>query len=343
MKNRRDFLKGTSVLGGLSLVAGCCDTDMALANNETESAKGFKENLLDCLGGPWPETADLKAKVSKSETKVGYRLEHLDYEVEEGDRVKAIMLIPDGVSVSNPAPAVAVWHQHNGQYNLGKSEPAGLAGDPQHHTGVALAKLGYVVLCPDALCFESRQDPKKKLKGGKYERFEFLEYVIDGKCLAWKNILDMKRAVDYMASRPEVDADRMGCYGHSMGSTHTWLIAPWEERLNVMVGNCCLPNYAAIERTQLLHCYSNFIPGLNQYGDLEDIVSLIAPRRVHVNLGEVDIGTPIPEAKASIVKIASVYKAAGAQEKFTHFIEKGADHVLTDKMWGLAKEAFAEL
>ena len=69
-----------------------------------------------------------------------------------------------------------------------------------HHTGVALAKLGYVVLCPDALCFEERQDPDGKLKAGNFERFEFLRYVVAGKCMAWKNILDMRRAVDYLAA-----------------------------------------------------------------------------------------------------------------------------------------------
>jgi hypothetical protein len=37
---------------------------------------------------------------------------------------------------------VAVWHQHNGQWQLGKVEPAGLAGMPMHHTGVALVKQG---------------------------------------------------------------------------------------------------------------------------------------------------------------------------------------------------------
>ena len=34
--------------------------------------------------------------------------------------------------------------------------------------------MGYVVLCPDALCFEDRQDPDGRLKGGDFERFEFL-------------------------------------------------------------------------------------------------------------------------------------------------------------------------
>ena len=38
-------------------------------------------------------------------------------------------------------------------YGNGKYEPAGLRGSPMHQTGVALARLGYVVLCPDALGF----------------------------------------------------------------------------------------------------------------------------------------------------------------------------------------------
>lgn len=45
----------------------------------------------------------------------GYRIESLTYDVEPDDRVPALLLIPDGVDANNPAPAVAIWHQHNGQ------------------------------------------------------------------------------------------------------------------------------------------------------------------------------------------------------------------------------------
>ncbi len=207
----------------------------------------------------------------------------------------AYLLIPDGIGTGQSAAAVAVWHQHNGAYHLGKVEPAGLAGSEMHHTGVALAKLGYVVLCPDALCFGERQS--KQLRGGEFERFEFLRYVVAGKCMAWKNILDMRRAVDYLCTRPEVKADRIGCYGHSMGSTFTWLVGPWEPRLRCLVGNCCLPTYAGIHRTHILHCFPNFIPGWQQYGDTPDIAGLIAPRALHLNLGERDEGSPIEEAR----------------------------------------------
>lgn len=291
----------------------------------------FRKRLLECLGGDWPQAGPLRARLGEVIQQDGYRIESVSYEAEPHDRIPALLLIPDGVDAQHLAPAIALWHQHNGQWHLGKSEPAGLDGDPAHHTGAALAKAGYVVLCPDALCFEERQSDN--LKGGQFERFEFLRYVVAGKCMAWKNTLDMRRAVDYLCSRPEVDAERLGCYGHSMGSTHTWLIGPWEPRLKCLVGNCCLPTYGAIHRTHILHCFPNFIPGLQQYGDTPDIAALIAPRPLHMNFGEADGGSPIQEVRAGMKTIAQAYTQAGAPDKFSHFIEPGVGHVLSEAMW----------
>lgn len=339
---RREFLKRSTIVTG-GFVASVPGRSLAQGEAaKPEHAETFRERLLKCLGGPWPESGDLKPKVEETIQKDGYRLERVSYEVEANDRVPAYLLVPDGVSKSSPAPAVAVWHQHNGEWHLGKSEPAGLEGNPMHYTGVALAKLGYVVLCPDALCFEDRQDPEKKLKGGNYERFEFLRLVVAGRSMAWKNILDMRRAIDYLVTRPEVKADALGCYGHSMGSTHAWLVGPWEPRLKCIIGNCCLPTYAAIHRTKLLHCFPNFIPGLHQFGDTPDIAALVAPRALHLNLGEKDDGSPIEEVRQGIQTIAAAYKAAGAEDRFTSFIEEDTGHVLSEAMWQQVRKTFAK-
>ena len=340
MPNRRDFIKSTTLAAGATALAATTQSQAKPAvKKKTEF---FRQKLLESLGGPWPKGGDLKPTKLKTDQKEGYRLEWITYELEPGDRCPAILLVPDGVSDKSKAPAVAIWHQHAGQYHLGKTEPAGLAGNPMHHTGVELAKLGYVVLCPDALCFEERQDPQKKLRGGSFERFEFLRYTVSGKCMAWKNILDMRRAVDYLVSRPEVKVDHIGCYGHSMGSTHTWLVGPWEPRLKALVGNCCLPTYAGIHRTKLLHCFPNFIPGIYEHGDTPDIAALIAPRALHLNLGENDRGTPIKEARAGVKKIAEAYAEAGMSENFSAFIEKDTGHVLSDKMWTKTKDFFSK-
>lgn len=352
--DRRDFFKSTTFKCGTALWLGntvlqispttAAEQSLSVKNTamETMNPDEMKKALGNCLGGPWPDAGDLKVKIRESIKKEGYRIESLTYEVEPGDAVPALLLIPDGIDAENPAPAVAVWHQHAGQYHLGKSEPAGLDGNPMHHTGVALVKEGYVVLCPDALCFEERQDPNKKLKNGKYERFMFLEYVLQGKCLAWKNILDMKRAIDFLCSRTEIDEQNIGCYGHSMGSTHAWLVGPWEPRIKCVVGNCCLPTYEAIHKHELLHCFPNFVPGWLQYGDTPEIASLIAPRALHLNLGELDGGSPIEEAKRGVLRIAAAYEKAGVSEQFSHYIEAGAGHVLSPEMWQRTRQCLAK-
>lgn len=311
------------------------------------AAADFRDQLLKCLGGEWPEGGPLAAKtLGVEELDGGVRREKITFLAEAGEDelphqkiVTAYLLLPAGASRERPAPGICVWHQHNGAWQLGASEPAGLAGMPMHHTGVALAREGYVVLCPDAFGFGEREQGFKQ-KGGALERFLFLWYTVAGKSLAWKHILDMRRAVDYLTSRPEVAADKIGCYGHSMGSTHTWLVGPWEPRLKALVGNCCLPTYAGIHREQMLHCFPNFIPGLYEFGDTPDIAALIAPRALHLNLGETDGGSPIDEARRGIETIRRSYQSMHADDKFTSFIERGTGHVLSDEMWRRVKLHF---
>ena len=111
----------------------------------------FREKLLEGLGGEWPEPCPLNVRLRKTIPQQGFRIESVYYDSEPGDPIPAFLLIPDTVSAKKPAAAVAVWHQHNGAFQLGKTETAGQGGNPMHHTGAALAREGYVVLCPDAL------------------------------------------------------------------------------------------------------------------------------------------------------------------------------------------------
>ena len=345
-QNRRAFLKSNTILGIGAITAGMINPHIFPSDYRPSmagklSSKELLDKYLECLGGPFPLPSPLNPLLRETITKEGYRIESLTYEVQPGEKIPALLLIPDNVSASKPAPGIAVWHQHNGEYHLGKSEPAGLAGNPMHHTAVALVKEGYVVLCPDSLCFEERQDPEGILKKGDYERFVFLNEVLRGRSLAWKDILDMRQSVTMLCSRPEVRPDLIGCYGHSMGSTHSWLVGPLEPRLKCIIGNCCLPTYEAIEKNHILHCFPNFVPGWLKYGDTPEIASLIAPRALHLNFGEKDTGSPIESVKRGLARITEVYKKERVPGNFTFYIEPDAGHVLSDTMWKQVKECFA--
>lgn len=352
--DRRSFIAGVTGAGLTAAAVGLSPDSHGAEDAMSPATKLDRrptlENLQRCLGGPWPIGGPLEAKIESRVAMDGYTRERLSYLVEPNERINVYLLIPDGVTKDKPAPGICLWHQHAGQYDVGKDEPAGVKapGNSQMHwTGVALAKEGYVVLCPDAAGFGERNKPpradgKHKLRGGGLEHYLFGMYVVAGKCLAWKNILDMRRAVDYISSRPEVIADRLGCYGHSMGSTHTWQFGPWEPRLKALVGNCCMPTYAAIERTNLIHCFPNYVPGWRQFGDIPDIVSLIAPKPLHLNFGETDDGSPIEEVRAGMPVIERAYAAQNAADKFTYFIEEGIGHILSDAMWQRTKAHFAK-
>src|SRR6185295_4349272 len=102
-------------------------------------APDFRDKLLTCLGGDWPKPGPLNAKTIETQAlEGGVRREKVTYEVEPGETIAAYLLLPAGASTSKPAAGICVWHQHNGAWHLGASEPAGLAGLPMHHTGVAL-------------------------------------------------------------------------------------------------------------------------------------------------------------------------------------------------------------
>ncbi len=337
--DRRSFLCWSA--SSMALLAG---SKVHLSSPPTVDPLGspphFRDSLQDCLGGPWPDPPELDPQIHSSIRRIGYQTESVSYQTEVGERVPAYLLIPDGVDENNPAPAVAVWHQHNGQWAIGKREPAGLAGNTMHHTGVLLAREGYVVLCPDAHCFGDRRSDE--LEDGLFEQFEFLRYLVMGKCLAWKNILDMKRAVDYLCARPEVKADAIGCYGHSMGSAFSWLVGPFEPRLKCITGNCSLPTYAAIHHEKLLHSATYYIPGILRYGDTPDIVSLIAPRPLHLNFGGRDHASPIAEVRNALKTVDRAFEEAGAPAMFTHYIEEQSGHVLSANMWDRIRKKFAD-
>ena len=109
------------------------------------------------LLGPFPKRVPLRPTVGATIDDGAYGRARVTYMVEGGERVPAWLLTPHGAVPTGGWPALLAVHQHAGQYDLGKAEPAGLAGDPMYHYGQELCRRGYVVLCPDLLCFEERR------------------------------------------------------------------------------------------------------------------------------------------------------------------------------------------
>lgn len=275
------------------------------------------------LLGEMPGSAPFDARVEESVDLDGVVRERVSFQVEPGERVPGYLLRPTGRSI--PGPAVLCLHQHAGQFELGKSEPAGLAGNPQQHYALELAHRDYVTLTFDQLCFEERQLPE--LAGQLFERFEFTRRVTLGSSLQAKMSWDAMRALDYLGQRPEVDPARLGCVGHSLGGQQALFLSALDERIRCGVSSCGFASLATIFRDRINHNFGAYVPGLAAHGDLGDVLSLVAPRAFFVGVGRADRIFPIDGVEATVAQA----RAAFPERAFELMTEEGG-HAFTDAM-----------
>src|SRR5206468_8309980 len=109
--------------------------------------------------------------------------------------------------------------------------------------------------------------------------------------IGWR-VWDIMRTIDYMATRPELDAGRFGCMGISGGGTATLFAAALDERLRVVMVSSYLNTFRDSVGS-LAHCIDNYVPGILNWAEMHDIAGLIAPRPLFVESGEHDAIFPI--------------------------------------------------
>lgn len=285
----------------------------------------FRERVLEGLG-TFPGTGDPAPEVLETATLDGYARHLIEYGVEPDERIRAYLLVPDGAA---DAPGVLAIHQHAGQYFLGKSEPAGLSANDEYHYGAHLVERGYVVLCPDQLCFEERRPPEYRRRegtspdDGDYERFEAMDRLLRGSTLQAKYLSDLAVGLDVLGGRSEVDADRLGALGHSLGGQEALWIAWYDDRVDAAVSSCGASRYAAIQREGILHNYAAYVPGFLAAGDTDDLLSGIAPTPLLITNGREDGIFPIDAVEAMADATEEVYADAGHPERFRSIVFPG--------------------
>jgi dienelactone hydrolase len=215
------------------------------------------------------------------------------------------------------------------QYELGKSEVVGWAGNPQQAYASELCARGYATLSPDTVCFEDRRDPR--FAGEQCERFLSHELLLKGLTLQGKMIWDVTRAVDCLQSRPEVDKDRIGMIGHSMGAAETWFSMSLESRIKVGVASCATTTFAAILAAGAIHNDGLYVPGLLTWGDVPDIVAMIAPRPFFFLTGEQDWRFPVSGAREVYARAKMMYSRLGAPDAIDLYVSPGG-HEFNDEM-----------
>jgi len=173
-------------------------------------------------------------------------------------RIEALLLLPDTPSRA-PAPAVLGLHGHSDE-----------TGDfLRRFQGEALARRGFVVLAPSFAASG---------KGEFNETEAACLAIAAGSSLMALRVEQARTMLDYLATRAEVDAARLGLWGHSMGGALALFVGAADARVKVTATD--QSNVLLDELTRDNPAVSLYLPGLLQLGDWERLAELIRPRAV---------------------------------------------------------------
>lgn len=244
-------------------------TTAELIHDRQEALKSFFTTQL----GGFPERSPLNARTTKTIDADGFRIECVIFDSQPGHRITANLYLPTS---DQPVPGVVVSSGHS---------RTGKTADYNQRFGIMMARQGIAALCFDPIGQGERSqiltpDGKPRFNGTTTEHFLMgVGSILVGRNTARYRVWDAMRAVDYIASRKEVDGERIGFTGCSGGGTVTSYVMALDDRVTCAAPACYLTTFRQLISTIGPQDAEQNIFGQVQFGmDHPDYVLMRAPR-----------------------------------------------------------------
>lgn len=258
---------------------------------------------MELVMGPFPTKKikpplDMKILGSADTTKLS-RLK-ISFVSEKGDCTPGYLLRPK--TLKGRVPGILCLHPTT---VVGAAEPAGLGGKedlPGREYALELAERGYVTLAPDY--------PDLPFTAG-FGGYRYDSYRHKYRSQTMKGIWNHVRAVDLLQSMPEVDPDRIGCVGHSLGGHNTLFVGAFDTRIRVLVCSCGFTSWREYGGGDLSGwAQERYMPliALQYHNDPADmpfsfseVLASLAPRPLFVN-------APLHDTNFSVAGVRNIMK-----------------------------------
>ena len=292
-----------------------------------------RNTLTDLLGDIPARPKNPKVEILYKEERNGYNFEKFVIDNEVDSPIPGYLAIP--THVKGKVPVVVGLHGHGSSKDNIFGSDSGTAQDVM----ALLVSHGYAVMAIDSYFNGERRGNGPAGTSEMQQRADqelslFKAHLWFGRSLWGMQLRDEQIALDYLVTRPEIDADRIGVEGMSMGSTRAWWLAALDERVKTVVGVACFTRYKElIEQRELrAHGIYYFVPGMLKHFDTEAVMGLIAPRPFLALTGDSDRGSPVSGMKVLEEKLNTVYSLYNEKEHFKSIIYENTGHVFTDEM-----------
>ncbi len=228
--------------GGADMTSGGGDTRVETISSIGEwecKSSALREILLQTMGAPGgtPGGASCEAAVDLNvevvdEVDCGHYIKRrLRYNTGPHERISAYMLIPS--SLAEPSPGLLCIHQ---TIDIGKEQIIGNDPSPEGKDlaiALHLVERGFVTFSHDLISAGDRRYPGLDAFDTAPFYEQFPQWSVRG-----KDLYDISRAIDVMQQMPEIDSQRIGSIGHSLGGGYTIYAMALDPRIKAGVSNC---------------------------------------------------------------------------------------------------------
>lgn len=251
-------------------------------------------------------------------------------QTEEGVWMPFYMLEP---KKDGKKPVIICPHGHGsgGKESTGgrKDIPEVAASIAHYHYEYAFeyARRGFAVFCPDARGFGERREifEQEDLMTSSCKTINQMAIPL-GLTVTGMWVFDLMRLIDYIETREDLDAGRLGCAGLSGGGLQTLWLTAMDDRVKAAVVSGYFYGYHDSLLLLSNNCSCNYVPHLWETVDMGDIGALIAPRPLMIETGDQDPlngagGVANVTSQLDITRKA--YDLFGAEEKLAHSLNHG--------------------
>lgn len=304
-----------------------------------------REVVMECMQNLPPAPTDFNIATLATEKRVGYEARKIACNVSAWSRIPAYLLVPEG---EGPFPAIVMLHDHGAHFSIGKEKmvkpfavPASVLADADdwavrcydnQYTGDYFAANGYVVLSIDALFWGERG----RREGVDYDIQQALAANLLQMGTSWGSIITMDdvRSVELLASLPEVDPEKIGSLGFSMGAYRSWMLSAATDKVKAAAAICWMNTTDSLmtstnNQNKGGSAYSMIVPGIRRYMDYPHVASIACPKPTLFFNGTKDKLFPINGVKDAYVEMRKVWQSQQADEKLVtkiweeqHFFNK---------------------
>jgi len=323
------------------IAAGLLALQVSLAAFADGSAADTRAAFLRVIDRP---RAALKPELAEMAPVEEFKKYHLWFSSDATERVPGYLLLPDPTQFKGRRPVVIVLHGTGGT----KDNPqiAGIA--------LAAARAGFIGVAIDGRFHGERT--KAGTGAAEYNAAIALAFKTgQGHPFYYDTAWDVMRLLDYLATREDVDAARIGLTGISKGGIETYLTAAADPRVAAAVSYIGVQSFKwALDNGQwpariatiqdafdasaaaagkparsvefVRQFYARVVPGIDGKFDGPSMLSAIAPRPLLVINGDSDANTPVAGVRLSVTTAKPFYDAANAGDKLQLIIQENTPH-----------------